>query len=145
MAIYFLFFLIGLFYGNFLEYIIHRYVFHKLGRKKESMWRYHLRGHHVLSKKQGFVDLTESKTETVGMIVLIIIHTPLYFISFPLWLGVTLYALAFRFLHGLQHKHPAFTQKYMKWHWDHHMKNPNKNFGVVAPWCDYLFGTRKNR
>ena len=21
----------------------------------------------------------------------------------------------------------------------------NENFGVVAPWCDYLFGTRKNR
>ena len=145
MATYYLFFLTGLFYGNFLEYIIHRYVFHKLGRKRESIWGYHLRGHHVLSKKQGFIDLTESKTETVGMLALIIIHTPLYFISFPLWLGVTLYALAFKFLHGLQHKHPAFTRKYMKWHWDHHMKNPNENFGVVAPWCDYLFGTRKNR
>jgi len=31
----------------------------------------------------------------------------------------------------------------MKWHWDHHMKNPNKNYGVVAPWSDWLFRTRK--
>jgi len=31
----------------------------------------------------------------------------------------------------------------MKWHWDHHMKYSNKNFGVVLPLSDYLFGTRK--
>ena len=138
-----LLFCLGLFYGNFLEYIIHRYVFHKMGRKKESLFRYHLKGHHVLSKKQGFVDLTESKVESVGLLILIIVHIPFYFLVFPLWLGVTLYALAFKFIHGFQHKHPEFTQKWMKWHWDHHMSNPNNNFGVVAPWCDYLFGTRK--
>ena len=139
-----LLFCLGLFYGNLLEYFIHRYVFHKWGRKKDSLFRYHLKGHHVLSKKQGFVDLTESKVESIGLIALIVVHIPLFFLIFPLWLGVTLYALAFKFLHGYQHKHPEITQKFMKWHWDHHMSNPNENFGVVAPWADYLFGTRKN-
>ena len=141
----FVLFFLGLFYGNFLEYVIHRYTFHKLGKKKNSIWRYHLKGHHVLSKKQNFVDLTESSIETVGMVLLILFHTPLYFVALPFWAGVTLYALAFKFLHGWQHKHPELTKKFMKWHWDHHMKNPNENFGVVAPWCDYLFGTRKDR
>ena len=143
MITWILFFCLGLFYGNLLEYIIHRYVFHKLGRKKESLFRYHLKGHHVLSRKQGFIDLTESKIESAGLLILILIHVPVYFLIFPLWLGVTLYALAFRFLHGYQHKHPEFTQKYMKWHWDHHMSNPNENFGVVAPWSDWIFKTRK--
>ena len=145
MLYFFLFFVLGLFYGNFLEYVIHRYVFHKMGRKKRSIWRYHLSGHHVLSKKDGFIDLTKSNVETIGLILLILIHTPLFFMIFPVWLGVTLYAIGFNFLHGFQHRHPEFTKKWMKWHWDHHMKNPNENFGVVAPWSDYLFGTRKNR
>jgi len=136
-------FVLGFLYGSLLEYLIHRYVFHKLGHKKKSIWSYHLRGHHVLSRKNNFIDLTESQVESVGMMVLVLIHTPLFFVSFGAWLGVTVYALAFKYLHGYQHKHPEFTKKYMKWHWDHHMKSPSKNFGVVVPWMDYLFGTRK--
>ena len=136
-------FIIGFLYGSLLEYMIHRFIFHKLGHKKKSIWAYHLRGHHVLSKKNNFIDLTESQVESAGMMFLILAHTPLFFVSFGTWLGVILYALAFKYLHGFQHKHPEFTKKYMKWHWDHHMKSPNKNFGVVVPWMDYLFGTRK--
>ena len=136
-------FIVGFLYGSLLEYVIHRYVFHKLGRKKKSLWSYHLKGHHVLSRKNNFMDLTESNIESIGMFLLILIHVPLFFLNFGAWLGVTLYALAFKYLHGYQHKHPEFTKKYMKWHWEHHMKDPNKNFGVVVPWMDYFFGTRK--
>ena len=89
-------FALGFLYGSFLEYVIHRFVFHKLGRKKQSIWSYHLKGHHVLSRKNNFIDLTESQTETVGMMFLILIHTPLFFINFGAWFGVTLYALSFK-------------------------------------------------
>ena len=136
-------FVFGFLYGSFLEYMIHRFVFHKLGHKKKSIWSYHIKGHHVLSRKNNFIDLTESQAESVGMIFLILIHIPLISISLGAWLGVTVYALSFKILHGVQHRNPEFTKKYMKWHWDHHMKSPNKNFGVVVPWMDYLFGTRK--
>ena len=139
----FVLFCLGLFYGNFLEYIIHRYVFHKMGRKKGSMWGYHLRGHHVLSRKNGFIDLTASQVENWGLIFIMVVHLPFFWLSIPFWFGINLYATLFKVLHGYQHSHPKLTQKYMKWHWDHHMKSPNVNFGVVAPWCDYLFGTRK--
>ena len=134
---------LGLLYGNLLEYCIHDFIFHRLGRKKDSVWSYHLKGHHRLSRKNNFIDLTESKAETVGMMFLILIHLPLLYLSVGFWLGVTCYAASFKIVHGLMHKHPEFTKKYMKWHWDHHMKDSNKNFGVVAPWADYLFGTRK--
>jgi sterol desaturase/sphingolipid hydroxylase (fatty acid hydroxylase superfamily) len=77
------------------------------------------------------------------MMFLVLIHFPIIPYSFGFWLGVTTYALAFKILHGVQHKYPEFTKKYMKWHWDHHMRNSNKNFGVVLPLSDYLFGTRK--
>ena len=136
-------FVLGFLYGSFLEYLIHRFVFHKLGHKKKSIWSYHIKGHHVLSRKNNFIDLTESKAESVGMMFLILLHFPLISLSLGAWFGITLYAIAFKVLHGIQHKNPEFTKKYMKWHWDHHMKSPNKNFGVVVPWMDYLFGTRK--
>lgn len=138
-------FLLGLFYGNFLEYVIHKHVFHKMGRKKESMFRYHLRGHHVLAKKNGFVDLTASQVENWGLVALMVVHLPFFWLSIPFWVGINLYSVLFKLMHGIQHSYPNFTKKWMKWHWDHHMANPNENFGVVAPWCDYLFGTRKKR
>ena len=138
-----LWFFLGFLYGSLLEYLIHDHLFHRMGKKRNSIFSYHLKGHHRLAKKNGFVDLTLSKVEFYGLFLLIILHVPLIFLSFNLWLGVTVYALAFKALHGIQHAYPDFTKKYMKWHWDHHMKNPNKNFGVVVPWMDYLFGTRK--
>ena len=136
-------FVLGFLYGNVLEYFIHDFIFHRLGRKKGSIWSYHLKGHHVLSRKNNFVDLTESKVENVGMVFLVLLHLPIVTFSFGFWLGVTSYAILFKMMHGVQHKYPEFTKKYMKWHWDHHMKDSNKNFGVVLPISDYLFGTRK--
>lgn len=138
-----LLFLLGLFYGNLLEFLIHKYIFHKLGKKKNSIWSYHLKQHHLLSKKNNFIDLTASKIETYGLIILMILHLPILWLSIGLWAGINLYAILFNLLHGYQHANPEFTKKWMKWHWSHHMGNSNKNFGVVAPWCDYLFGTRK--
>jgi len=136
-------FFLGFLYGSLLEYLIHDLLFHRLGKKKNSIFSYHLKGHHHLAKKNGFVDLTISSIEFYGLLFLIIIHLPLVMISVGFWIGVSLYAVAFKILHGLQHAYPEFTKKYMKWHWDHHMRNPNYNFGVVVPWMDYLFGTRK--
>ena len=134
---------VGILYGSVLEWFVHKYIFHKMGRKKGSIFAYHLKGHHVLSRKNNFIDLTESKVESIGMFGLILVHMPLLYLSLGFWLGITGYALAFKVLHGYQHSHPEFTKKYMKWHWDHHMKDSNKNFGVVLPLSDYLFGTRK--
>ena len=136
-------FVLGLLYGNVLEYLIHDFIFHRLGRKKGSIWSYHLKDHHVLSRKNNFIDLTESKVESIGMLGLVLVHMPIIYLSFGFWLGVTSYAMAFKYLHGFQHSHPEFTKKYMKWHWEHHMKDSNKNFGVVMPLSDYLFRTRK--
>ncbi len=136
-------FVLGFLSRNVLEYLIHDFISHRLGKKKGSIWSYHLKGHHVLSRKNNFVDLTESKVENIGMMFLVLLHLPIVSFSLGFWLGVTSYAIAFKALHGIQHKYPAFTKKYMKWHWDHHMKDSNKNFGVVLPLSDYLFGTRK--
>ena len=136
-------FCLGLFYGNALEWFIHRYFFHKLGLKKDSIFSYHVRGHHVLSRKNNFVDLTASKTELFGLMLLIIVHLPIALFSLAFYAGVFIYAILFKILHGLQHKHPEMCKKYFPWHWEHHMKKSNENYGVVAPWFDYIMKTRK--
>ena len=136
-------FFLGFLYGSLLEYLIHDRVFHRMGKKRGSMFSYHLKGHHALARKNNFVDLTLSRVEFYGLLFLILIHLPVIAINVGFWAGVTLYAIAFKVIHGFQHKYPEFTKKYMKWHWEHHMKDSNKNFGVVVPWMDYLFRTRK--
>ena len=136
-------FSLGLFYGNILEWLIHRHLFHKIGLNKKSIFSYHVRGHHVLAKKNNFIDLTTSRVETFGLILLIAVHAPIAFISTPFFIGVFLYAILFRILHGVQHSNPEFCKKYFPWHWEHHMKKSSENYGVVAPWFDYIMKTRK--
>ena len=136
-------FFLGLFYASGLEWFIHKHVFHKMGKKKGSIWAYHLKGHHVISKKNNFIDDKMSLAETVGMYALIAVHIPILFISPWFFSAILCYAVAFNVMHGYQHRHREFTKKWMPWHWEHHMKDSNKNFGVVAPWFDYIMGTRK--
>ena len=136
-------FLLGLFWGNFIEWFVHKHIFHRFGKNKNSIWSYHLKQHHVLSRKNNFIDLTASKVEIYGLVALMMLHLPILWLSIGFWAGVNLYAILFRVLHGYQHSNPEFTRKWMRWHWSHHMGDSNKNFGVVVPWCDYLFGTHK--
>ena len=136
-------FFLGLLYGNFIEWFVHKYLFHKLGRKKGSIFSYHVRGHHKTARKNNFIDMTSSYIEDFGMLFLIILHMPLIMLSKAFFIGLFLYAILFKVIHRLQHLNPEFCKKYFKWHWDHHMKSSSHNFGVVAPWFDYIMRTRK--
>ena len=134
---------LGLLYANFLEWFVHKYIFHKLGKKRGSIWAYHLKEHHKTARKNNFVDKKVSKIEIFGMIFLVLIHLPFLWISVGFFAGTAIYAVAFKIIHEYQHRNPEFTKKYMRWHWEHHMKDSNKNFGVVACWADHYLKTRK--
>jgi|TARA_Y100001963_G_scaffold42062_1_gene58961 hypothetical protein len=116
-------------------------LFHGLGKKRESVFAFHLRQHHIIARKNNFVDKKLSVHEFLGIPALIILFLPIYFLSTPLFYGMTLYAIAFVVLHNLQHKYPKITKKYFWWHWNHHMKNQNKSWNVVLPIADILTGT----
>ncbi len=134
-------FLIGIIIASFIEYSVHKYLFHGLGKKRESVFAFHLRQHHIIARKNNFVDKKLSVHEFLGIPALIILFLPIYFLSTPLFYGMTLYAIAFVVLHNLQHKYPKITKKYFWWHWNHHMKNQNKSWNVVLPIADILTGT----
>ena len=47
---------LGLAYSNFGEWMLHRYVLHGLGRKRESFWSFHWHEHHQRSRRNEMVD-----------------------------------------------------------------------------------------
>ena len=134
---------LGLTYGSFLEWWIHKKLFHEHGRKKDSPFAFHLRDHHVVAKKNNFIDERLSSIETGGLFFLMLIHFPIMWFSHLFFLATILYAVAFFLLHNYGHRNDAYAKKYQSWHWNHHMKNPNSNWNVVLPIADWIMRTNK--
>jgi len=136
-------FTLGIVYASFLEWWIHKKLFHEVGRKKNNWFSFHLRDHHATAKKNNFIDKRISRREAVGLCALGCVHSVFCYISVLFFAATVSYALAFFVLHNYSHKNPAWTKKWMPWHWNHHMKNPNTNWNVVLPIADWILGTNK--
>ena len=121
---------LGLTYGSFLEWWIHKKLFHEHGRKKDSPFAYHLRDHHVVAKKNDFIDERLSSIETVGLFFLMVLHLPFLWINSLFFITTVAYAL-------------AYAKRFQYWHYRHHMKNPNSNWNVVLPIADFIMRTNK--
>ena len=57
------------------------------------------------------------------------------------YIGLVVYGVAFVTVHKFMHIYPHIAKKYFWWHWDHHMGNQNKSWGVVLPIMDFITGT----
>ena len=136
-------FLLGIVYASFVEWFVHKYLFHRLGRKKNSVFAYHLRQHHKICLQNENKDEKISKRETFGILFLLVSNLPVYYLSPAFFYATCLYGVAFVIVHNLVHKDVALGRKLFPWHWDHHMRTPNHNMNVVLPIADYLLGTRK--
>jgi sterol desaturase/sphingolipid hydroxylase (fatty acid hydroxylase superfamily) len=108
------------------------------------MFAFHIRGHHLTARKNEFIDLKVSANEALGLPFLLLIHLPFLWWSISFFVALAAYAMAFLLLHNYQHRNPEFTKKYFWWHWDHHMGNQNKSWGVVLPIMDFVTGTLEN-
>ena len=136
-----LLFLLGVFVANIIEYCVHKYLFHGLGKKRNSIFAFHLREHHLIARRNGFVDIKVSAREWIGIPALLLVCSPLLFVGVPVFLGLSLYGIAFIVIHNIQHRNPHIAKKYFWWHWNHHMGNQNKSWAVVIPIMDVLTGT----
>ncbi len=47
---------LGLVYANALEWGLHKYVLHGLGRNRDSFWAFHFHDHHRNARQHGFRD-----------------------------------------------------------------------------------------
>jgi hypothetical protein len=132
---------LGILYANLLEYCVHRYLFHGFGKSGSSVFAFHLRTHHSIARSNGFLDDRVSHNELLGLPIVVLFHSPFLVVCPAFFYAITAYAFLFIVVHNVVHRYPLFAQRYYWWHWNHHMRNQNKSWGVVLPITDILTGT----
>lgn len=154
MLVYLFLFVTAYVYANLLEWVIHKYVFHGIGKNKKSLFASHWHTHHKLCRKNDNVDKTYEnfpphptvKQEITSLIILLLSHTPIIFFS-PFFFGsLAFFTVAYFYIHRKTHVDVEWGKRNFPWHYDHHMgKNQNTNWGVTSPLWDYIMGTRQKR
>jgi len=144
--------LIGVLYASLVEWLVHNYILHGLGKRKNSIWSFHWHEHHHNSRKYNFVDSSYLQPfysgsrfkEILGLLVLALAQSWLL-LWFPWFVFTTwTYCAVYLWAHRKSHLEPEWCKRWLPWHYDHHCgKNQDKNWGVVLPIWDYVLGTRK--
>jgi hypothetical protein len=134
-------------YASFLEWGLHKYVLHKMGKKKKSIWASHFYTHHRHAVKFNGGDPDYLKwnlsPEIKGLTFLTIAHAPIAWLSAPAYITMIFYTLAYYYAHRKSHLDPMWGWKYIPWHMDHHLgRAKEKNWCVLVPVADYALGTR---
>lgn len=145
-------FVLGMVLGNFLEWFVHKYFLHGIGKRPKSILSFHWRGHHRTSRLNGFIDEDYHQTlfawngrtkEIASLTLLALLFSPVLFLVPWLYAGMFVWIFVYYFIHSYSHKNPEWTKKWLRHHYDHHMgRNQDANWAVTLPIPDYLFGTR---
>lgn len=142
-------------YSSFVEWHLHKYVLHGIGKKKGSSLQYHWARHHKIARKnqmmdEDYISLAKLKphpssySEIFSVVLLCVVHLPLFWVSQPLYWACLFYACGYYTVHVLTHVIPGFAKKYVPWHYWHHMgKNQNMNWNVFLPIADIILRTAK--
>ncbi len=145
---------LGLLYANAVEWVVHKYVLHGMGKKKDSFFAFHWRNHHKNCRRYANYDPDYEKPwydwrsrgkEAGGILALMAVHLPLAPVA-PWFTAAVCYA-SFNYLykHEKCHVDVEWGKKHMRSHYDHHMgKNQDMNWCVTQPWFDYIMGTREH-
>ena len=141
----------GLLYANLLEWVLHKYVLHGVGKNKKSNWSSHWNIHHKKSRKNDFYDddyekawhSAGSRSEIMGLILLALAHSPTLFMLPTFYFGLLYGGFRYYFVHKKSHLDPEWAKEKLPWQYDHHMgKNHDANWGVTTEWIDKIAGTR---
>lgn len=141
---------VAMLYGRFLEWFLHKYILHAIGRKRNSIWSFHWHMHHKIARANEFYDYQYEDDwtggplrEKISLFLLALLHAPLaYFLPF-FYIALVHHAVKYYNVHKYAHLHPVWARAHLKWHHDHHMgKDQNKNWGVTTDYFDRLFKTR---
>ncbi|MGE0785501.1 MAG: hypothetical protein AB7S26_07425 [Sandaracinaceae bacterium] len=144
---------LGLAYANATEWVVHKYVLHGEGRRKDSFWSFHWREHHRSAVLNEFRDPDYERSvfgwhaqgkEAFALAVGAVAHSMLFPVA-PFFTATVLYsALNYYRKHKKAHEDPEWAREHLPWHYDHHMApNQDANWCVTRPWMDHLMGTRE--
>lgn len=134
-----------------LEWLVHRYVFHAIGK----VWRplgFHWHQHHRAVIRHNGSDPSYQGSvfawsahgrEFWGIVLGSLAHLPLLWVAPLGYLTLVLCGLNYARLHRKAHMDPEWCREHLPWHWDHHLgRDPDANWCVTSDWFDRLLGTR---
>jgi 4-hydroxysphinganine ceramide fatty acyl 2-hydroxylase len=143
-------FLLGCLFWGFLEYLIHRFLFHmKTNSTIGNLYHLFAHGIHHLSPLDS-TRLTFPPIFSIFVVSLsyeLLIQLNSFFPTIQIFgagilSGFVMYdTLHYYFHHGKPFWWNSYFTKMKSRHLNHHYKNPDKNFGVTSPLFDLLFGT----
>jgi len=134
------------------EWATHKYLLHGLGRDKNSRFAFHYHDHHQAVRRNGGYDpayegpvwsTPTQAREAIGLTVIGLAHLPLVPVA-PFYTATVWYCLVrYRTNHRRAHLDPAWGRDHLTWHYEHHMGDQDRNFGVVWSWFDQIMKTRE--
>lgn len=139
-------FLSGLLIFSFIEYLVHRYVFHmETDTELKEKVQYSFHGvHHEYPKDKGRLAMPPIISIILAASLLYIFHLLIGEYTFAFLPGFVLGYASYLFVHFAVHAYQP-PKNFLKvlWinHGIHHYKDHNKAFGVSSPLWDYVFGT----
>ncbi len=139
-------FFIGLIAFTWVEYMVHRYLFH-MGANSEQRAKvqYTLHGvHHEFPKDKERLAMPPVVSITISTILLFLFRLVLGDLVFSFLPGFLVGYAAYLSIHYMVHSfQPPNNFLKILWvnHSIHHYKNGEEVFGVSSPLWDYIFGT----
>src|SRR5690349_11021337 len=143
-------FILGVLTFTWVEYNMHRYVFHmSTYTKAREKWQYIIHGvHHEFPKDKDRLAMPPLLSVTIATILLLVFRLFLGDLVFSFLPGFIVGYAGYLSVHYMVH---AFQppRNVFKWLWInhgiHHYKNGDVVFGVSSPLWDYIYGTREKK
>lgn len=137
----------GVVYGTWLEWFLHKYVLHRLLLKFKI--KFHSDHHGAVVKNDGRdpeydipVWTMPFRLNEIWFVCLVgLIHFPLAWVSVWFYVGNWIAIALYIVIHIASHKYPKLGWRWMPWHMQHHLVASNKNYGVITPFWDWVHGT----
>ena len=143
---------VALMAANATEWLVHKYVLHGAGKKKDNFFAFHWHEHHRESRRHGMRDPhyerpvfgNHSQGKEAGLLVATSVALAPLFPIAPFFVATGWYcAWNYYRVHKRSHEDPKWAREKLTWHYDHHMgPKQDANWCVTKPWMDELMGTR---
>ncbi len=139
-------FFAGFMTWTFMEYMLHRYVFHM---KPTSEWKrklqYAFHGvHHEYPKDKARLAMPPLMSIAIASLLFVVVYSLINTSVFGFLPGLLTGYAAYLFAHYIVHAYPPpknfFKQLWLN-HAVHHYKDSTKRYGVSSPLWDFIFQT----
>ncbi|HET6542303.1 MAG TPA: sterol desaturase family protein [Chryseolinea sp.] len=143
-------FLLGMIAFTWVEYVVHRYVFHmKTYSAFRTKFQYIVHGvHHEYPKDKDRLAMPPLLSVTISTILLLLFRLVMGDFTFAFLPGFIVGYAAYLGVHYMVHAFapPKNIFKFL-WinHGTHHYKNGEMIYGVSSPLWDYVYGTMKEK